>query len=67
MKNVKVILSPEAREIYEYLNKEALISKTERSIFKAIHQKIELIKQNPHYGSPVAKNLSQKNILRDIE
>lgn len=57
MKTVRVILSPEAFEVYKYLNARAELSKTERMILKAVNQKIELIKLNPHYGNPVAKNL----------
>ncbi len=60
MKNVRVVLSPEAEEVYNYLNKEAPNSKTERTILKAINQKSELIKQNPHYGSPIRKKLIPK-------
>ncbi|GAI99828.1 unnamed protein product [marine sediment metagenome] len=56
MKDVRIILSPEAKEVYEYLNREALTSKTERTILKAIKQKVEFIKANPHYGKPVSKN-----------
>lgn len=57
VKNVRVVLSPEAEEAYEYLNKEAVHSKTEKSILKAVNKKVELIKANPHYGEPIAKNL----------
>ena len=56
MKIVKVILSPEAEEVYKYLNSNS-DSKTERTILKAVNQKIELIKLNPHYGNPITKNL----------
>lgn len=57
MKTTKVILSPEAEEVYNYLNKEALNSKTERMILKAVNQKIQLIKSNFQYGEPIAKDL----------
>ena len=57
MKVVRVKLSPEAEEVYKHLNEEAPTSKTERMILKAVNQKVELIKLNPHYGDPVAKNL----------
>jgi len=57
MKTVRVILSPEAEEVYKYLNKEAPNSKTERMLLNAINKKIELIKTNFHYGDPIAKNL----------
>ncbi len=56
MKIIGVKLSPEAEEVYKYLNEEAPTSKTERMILKAVNQKVELIKSNPHYGDPVAKN-----------
>ncbi|MFH1592331.1 MAG: hypothetical protein ABIB47_03115 [Candidatus Woesearchaeota archaeon] len=57
MKIIRIKLSPEAEEVYEYLNKEAPNSKTERMILKAINQKVELIKLNPHYGDSVGKKL----------
>jgi len=57
MKIVRVKLSPEAEEVYKRLNEEAPTSKTERMILKAVNQKVELIKSNPHYGEPIAKNL----------
>jgi hypothetical protein len=57
MKTVKVILSPEAEEVYNYLNEQAPHSKTENTILNAIRKKIELVKANVHYGDPIAKNL----------
>lgn len=57
MKNIRIVLSPEAKEIFEYLNREAETSKTEKMILKAVKQKSEIIKQNPHYGDPIAKKL----------
>ncbi len=63
MKQVKVILSPEAKEVYEFLNEEAPDSKQERSILNAINQKIEFIKQNPHYGNPIPKKLIPKEYI----
>ncbi len=56
MKPVKVILSPEAEEVYKYLNEKAPTSKIESSILKAIGKKKELIKANIHYGEAIAKN-----------
>ena len=55
-KEVRIILSEEAKEVYEYLNKEAPNSKMERTMLKAIQQKIELIRVNPHYGNPISKD-----------
>ncbi len=60
MKTVKVILSPEAEEVYNYLNKESVKSKTEKTIFNGINKKVELIKQNIHYGNPISKKLIPK-------
>jgi len=57
MKIVKIILSKEAKEVYDYLNKMSLESKQERMILKAINYKFELIKNNFQYGDAVAKNL----------
>jgi hypothetical protein len=57
MKITRAVLSPEAEEVYGYLNSKAQDSKIERTILNAINKKVELIKANPHYGEPVAKNL----------
>ncbi|MFQ5406372.1 MAG: hypothetical protein ACE5DI_04410 [Candidatus Micrarchaeia archaeon] len=63
MKTVRVVLSPEAEEVYAYLNKEASVSKTERTILNALNKKVELVKANPHYGDPVAKKLIPREYL----
>lgn len=60
MKTVRVVFSPEAEEVYQYLNKQAPLSKTENIILAALHKKIELIKSNVHYGNPIAKKLIPK-------
>jgi len=57
MKKVEVVLSDEAEEVYNYLNREAPNSKIERGILNAVNKKTELIKANPHYGNPIAKKL----------
>jgi len=56
-KNIRVIFSPEAEEVYKNLNAQAPVSKTERIILNALNNKVELIKANYHYGEPIAKNL----------
>jgi hypothetical protein len=56
MKPVRVVLSPEAEDAYKKLNDVAADSKIERSILNAIDKKKELIKANPHYGEPIAKD-----------
>jgi len=57
MKIVRIILSPEAEEVYKKLNSESESNKQSRMILKAVNNKIELIKSNIHYGNPIAKNL----------
>ena len=57
MKIIRIKFSPDAEEVYNYLNKEAPNSKTERMIFDAFSKKIELMKENPHYGNPIKKEL----------
>lgn len=56
-KTVRIKLSPEAEETYHYLESKALTSKIERSILNAFHQKKEFVKNDIHYGDPVAKHL----------
>jgi len=62
-KIIRITLSPEAEEGYNYLNKEdAEVEKSgkkrtpEVQIFEAFQQKKELIKANKHYGEPIAKS-----------
>ena len=57
MKEVNVVLLPEAEEVYKKLNAEAETNKQSRMILKAINNKKDLIKANMHYGDPIAKNL----------
>lgn len=57
MKSIRIVLSKDAKEVYDYLNKLSSVSKRERMILKAINYKLELIKNNFQYGDPVAKNL----------
>lgn len=64
-KIVEVVFSPEAEEAYRRLNEKANTSKTEQTILNAIHQKIELIKANCHYGNSIAKRLiPQEYVLK---
>ena len=67
MKKIKVILSSDAKEVYNYLKEEATKSKIERTILNAIIKKIELIKLNPHYGDPIAKSLIPKEYINKYE
>lgn len=67
MKLVRVILSKEASQAYELLNQNAQFSKIEKSLLNSIHKKIELIKENIHYGEPIAKNLIPIEYLKKYE
>ncbi len=60
MKSVKIILSPEAEEVYNFLIAESPNSKIESSILNAFNKKKDLIKSNPHYGDAIAKRLIPK-------
>jgi hypothetical protein len=62
MKKIRVIMSSDAKEVYEHLKWEASRFKTERTILNAITNKIEIIKSNPHYGDPIAKTTYPKRI-----
>jgi len=64
LKAVRVILSPEAEEVYKYLNEQAPKSKAERSILNAVNKKSELIKANPHYGDPISHDLIPKEYVQ---
>ena len=67
MKKIKVILSSDAKEVYNHLKEEAPKSKTEKTILNAITKKIEIIKSNPHYGDPIAKSLIPKEYINKYE
>ena len=55
MKYVRVILTPEAEDAYHYLTGKASDSKQEETTLNSFLQKVELIKENVHYGQPIAK------------
>ena len=57
MKSVRVILTPEAANAYNFLLSKAPESKQEEIILNAFLQKVELLKENIHYGQPIAKKL----------
>ena len=62
-KTIRIKLSPESEEVYNYLNKE--VAEVEKSgkkrtpevqIFEAFRQKKDLIKVNMHYGEQISKS-----------
>ena len=56
MKSAEIIFSEEAKNAYNDLNRKAKKSKHEQTILHSINQKAEFIKENSHYGEPIAKN-----------
>lgn len=52
---VKIVFSEEAREIYSFLVESEL--KKDKSLINSLRNKLECIKENPHYGNPIRKNL----------
>ena len=57
MKHVRIVLTPEATDEYQSLRSKATDSKQEKVIFTAFLQKVELLKENIHYGQLIAKKL----------
>ncbi len=64
MKTVRVFFTPTAKASYDRLSDHANVSKIERSVFRSINEKTDLIKTNPMYGAPVSKKLIPK-VYRD--
>ena len=62
MKEIRIIFSQDAKKVYEYLNKEAATSKNERTLLKAIKQKIEFIKENPQLGYTIKEVIGTQQI-----
>jgi len=56
VKQVRVVLSPDANAVYLRLESETE-SKASSSLVRAIDEKIEIIKTNFHYGQPISKCL----------
>jgi hypothetical protein len=52
MKKIRVILSSDAKEVYNHLKEEAPKSKTERTILNSIKKKIENYKIKPTLWRP---------------
>lgn len=67
MSDFRVVLSPDAEEVYKKLNSEAETNKQSRRILNAINNKKELIKANIHYGNPIAKNLIPREYIDKFE
>ena len=62
-KTVRIILSPEAEEVYKYLVEKSEENKFENSILKAFTKKKDLIKVNRHYGDAISKDKIPKKYV----
>ena len=62
-KIVRVILSPEAEEVYNYLVEKSKDNKFEKSILTSFTKKKDLIKLNRHYGDPISKDKIPKEYV----
>ena len=61
-KEVKVILKDQAKESYLELKKRT--DKEARSILNAIDRIKEILKDNPHYGNPIRKELIPEKLKK---
>ncbi|WP_421077214.1 hypothetical protein Mjas_05625 [Methanothermococcus sp. Ax23] len=62
MKKIRVILSPDAFEVYNYL-KNNCNNKQNASLYNAINDKVEILKNNVHYGDAIGKKLIPKEYI----
>jgi mRNA-degrading endonuclease RelE of RelBE toxin-antitoxin system len=72
-KPVKVVITGEAKEELEELNKgvgeeisEGITSSDHQTLLNSIKQKIEILKQNPEYGFSCPKRQDSKGICSRI-
>jgi len=54
-KQIEVILSEEANDVYIYLKQNSLNSKEDRMLVDAIERIFQIIKREPFHGVPIAK------------
>ena len=54
---IKIKFSEEAKQMYDFLEKQAQKSKKERMILSSLKAKLDSIKKDPHYGNPIKKKL----------
>ncbi len=61
-KEVRIILSDDAQEVYNYLNKQAPVSKIERSILNSINTKKNLLRITYIMASQLLKTKFHQNM-----
>lgn len=59
-KTVRITFSASARETLEALKEEAADNNEQATLVRSIEQKLECIRQNSHFGNPIAKRLLPK-------
>ncbi len=62
MEELRIVLSEEAKNSYETFCNDC---KYNNIMIKAITNKFGLIKNNPHYGNPIAKNIIPKKYYKN--
>ena len=69
-KPVKVMITGDAKEEFDLLNKEVgeeiskgIVSSEKQTLFNSIKQKIEILKDNPEFGTHVSKDKIPKEYI----
>jgi hypothetical protein len=57
MKDVRVVLSEDAEQVYQYLKDHQDDPKKNGSILRSVQMKADHIKRNPHFGNPISKKI----------
>jgi hypothetical protein len=65
MNEIAIVFSEEAKEVFDYLKCSS--SKVDRSILRSLLKKVEILKNNPHYGDSVSKRLIPKEYVLRYE
>jgi hypothetical protein len=73
-KPTKVIITGEAKEEFDHLNKvvgdeiaKGITSSDHQTLLNSIKQKIELLRDNPEYGFHIPKDRIPKEYIRDYD
>lgn len=62
-KEVRIMLKGQAKE--SYIELKGRNDKESQTILRSIHRVIEILKQNPQFGDPIAKDLIPENMKRE--
>ncbi len=62
-KKVRVLLKDQAKEAFSELENKN--NKESQSLLRSINRVVELLKENPQSGNPLAKNLIPENFIKE--